>query len=160
MKIKYFICFVISLCCLGFLYTNNSTSPNQLLQIATTNDAKMQIFTKQKYQIQNCTWTDYGSGFYATCDSQNAYNILSQIDNVVGVSVVFNGNENDVETISKLLNLSTIKKQDITSELTTRLGYSPSISTYSIIDGERCNVQIALHNGIITLGCPMILGSY
>lgn len=46
------------------------------------------------------------------------------------------------------------------NELTVYYCYSPKIKRYKVIKGQKINLQIAVRKSVVTVGSPLIYGSY
>ena len=46
------------------------------------------------------------------------------------------------------------------NEITVYYCYSPNIKRYKVIKGQKINLQIAVRKSVVTIGSPLIYGSY
>ena len=102
---------------------------------------------------------DMGNGKIVTCAAGELRTTLKQCSGVQGVSVSFDGNEQDVERIADLLHLDIVSNYELCGLVVT-CGVSSRIRGGVTVDGNRVNVQIAYKDGVVTVGSPLILGSY
>lgn len=102
---------------------------------------------------------DMGSGKIVSCSVDDFYQTLAQCKDVDGVSVTFDGTEADVSRIVDLLGLEVVSAYELDGLVVT-CGKSAKLRKGVLIDGETVNVQIAFSNGVVTVGSPLILGSY
>ena len=85
--------------------------------------------------------------------------LLKKCQGVDGVSVSFDGCEADVDRIAELLNLNVTHQYSLDG-IDVVCGLSFKIRGGVVLDGQTVNVQIALKDGKVTVGSPLILGSY
>ena len=97
---------------------------------------------------------DLGQGHIPNC-----YLMWYIIHGVVGESFSFNGSKNDINIIIKKLKIEILSKQDLDNIIVIE-GYSPLINKSIYINNENINIQIAFNNNKITVGYPLILGSF
>lgn len=105
---------------------------------------------------------DFDNGVYAVIKatgSEQAKRVRASASGLKGECVRFNGKPEDVEIARKKLNLRVIKSQQM-GDVYTVYGYSPLLARSVSMEGEKINVQIAYSKGRISIGTPLILGSY
>lgn len=102
---------------------------------------------------------DLGLGRQVTCTIDELTSVLAECSGVDGVSVTFDGALDDVNAVVTRLRAKEVNRQQING-LTVVCYYSPLIRNRVSIGGETVNVQIAYRSGTITVGYPLILGSY
>lgn len=102
---------------------------------------------------------DLGLGRQVTCSLCNYKETLAECSGVDGVSVTFCGSYDDVTEIVSRLRANEISRQQLDG-LTVICYYSPKIRNRVSIGGKTVNIQIAYRDGTITVGYPLILGSY
>ena len=102
---------------------------------------------------------DLGLGRQVTCSLCDYKETLAECSGVDGVSFTFCGTPDDVADV-----VSRLRAQPVCSQafdgLTVACYYSPLIRQCVTIDGRSVNVQIACRDGVVTVGYPLILGSY
>lgn len=102
---------------------------------------------------------DSGLGKQVACDCADFESTLAECSGVDGVSFTFCGTPDDVADV-----VSRLRAQPVCSQafdgLTVACYYSPLIRQCVTIDGRSVNVQIACRDGVVTVGYPLILGSY
>ncbi|MDE7454361.1 MAG: hypothetical protein K2M64_00845 [Clostridia bacterium] len=106
-----------------------------------------------------CNSIDTGMGKIVTCNSQTLKQTLSNCNQVDGISVSFDGVLQDVDDVFNRLNATLISMQQF-DDLLIICCNSPRIKGGVTVDGNSVNVQIAYCDGKITVGYPLILGSY
>ncbi len=103
--------------------------------------------------------TDIGVGRIVQCSASRLRQTLASCEDVDGVSVCFNGTLFDAERVTDLFALGDISVSEF-DDLTVICGYSALLRGGVMLDGRRVNLQIAYRDGIVTVGSPLILGSY
>ena len=102
---------------------------------------------------------DMGSGKIVECNVSDFNNALEHCQDVDGFSVSFSGTDKDVERIIRLFKLKVTSTLDING-LQIVCGNSSKLTGGVTLDGQRVNLQIAYKDGTVTVGSPLILGSY
>ena len=102
---------------------------------------------------------DMGSGKIVQCSVADFTNALARCKEVDGFSVSFVGSEQDVESIGQFFNLKVTSTLNLDG-LQIVCGHSAKLIGGVFLDGEKVNLQIAYKDGIVTVGSPLILGSY
>ncbi len=100
-----------------------------------------------------------GCGKIVSCLPAQLHQTLQKVGNVQGASFSFEGSISTAEKIAQKLKTQNVTKITC-GNITTLCGYSQLFSGGVNIDGKTVNVQIAYCNGIVTVGSPLILGSY
>ena len=93
------------------------------------------------------------------CRQTSLQRILTDCDKVDGVSVTFEGGRSDVDRVAQALGVNGIAEYQL-DDVSVFCGYSYKINGGVTLDGNRVNVQIAFGKGTVTVGSPLILGSY
>lgn len=103
----------------------------------------------------------YDVGFcqIVQCDVDELERTLGSCSGVDGVSVSFEGAQTDVARIVALLK-ATKRTEYKLGDVTVFCGFSEVLHGGVILDGKQVNVQIAYSDGIVTVGSPLIFGSY
>lgn len=102
---------------------------------------------------------DMGNGKIVECSVAGLHETLSKCRNIDGVSVTFDGTMADVTRIVDLFGLDIVSVYDLDG-LHVVCGVSNKVKGGVSLDGEMVNVQIAYKDGVVTVGNPLILGSY
>lgn len=76
-----------------------------------------------------------------------------------GQCVRFDGSDLDVEKIIKRLRVEKVYEQEL-SGIFVIYGYSPRLGEGVYLDGKKVNIQIAKRGETVTVGTPLIKGSY
>ena len=107
----------------------------------------------------SCQAVDTGLGYLTTCSLADFKSTVACCRYVDGVSVAFAGSLYDVTAQAARLRAKEVSRQQL-DDLTVICYYSPLIRERAVIDNKTVNVQIAYRNGTVTVGYPLILGSY
>ena len=75
------------------------------------------------------------------------------------MQVCFSGNYSDVKSIIKSLNLKEVFFE-VFEDYYIFYGYTSGWLKYKILNNKKVNFQIVFFKGVITVGYPMIYGSY
>ena len=118
-------------------------------------NATVNIYCRQT----SCENIDLGLGFQVTCSVDDFGATVASCRGVDGVSVSFEGSEQDIDRILCRLQATQVSYQQL-DDLYVACCYSPRLKGSVSIDGKRVNLQIAYSNGAVTVGYPLILGSY
>ena len=119
------------------------------------------FYSSVKIIDDNIDITKNGNGYIISCNTKDAPKIKNKINNnfIYGESFSFNGSKNDINIIIKKLKIEILSKQDLDNIIVIE-GYSPLINKSIYINNENINIQIAFNNNKITVGYPLILGSF
>lgn len=104
-------------------------------------------------------FVDMGTGYIVECDVHSYGRTLDMCSGVDGVSVSFCGSIDDVAQIVEIFNLLTVSVCEIDG-LYVVCGVSNKLTGGVMLDGTKVNLQIAYKDGVVTVGSPLILGSY
>ena len=131
------------------------TSPVNLVDACGVSDAKVYVYCK----YSKCPSVTLGNGVTVVCAAKDFANTARQCDGIDGVSIAFDGDKTDVEALCKRLRLQVYETQ-ILGGITIWYGYSQKVDGGILLDGKIVNVQIALSGDVVSVGSPLILGSY
>ncbi len=118
-------------------------------------DTQCEIFCKST----NLPATNVGFGYLVCCSYQTLLTTLELCGNVDGVTLRFFATERDLQSICDLLQLKVYSCQYF-CDVMVICGYSQKVSGGIFVDNKKTNVQIAFYDGVLTIGSPLILGSY
>ena len=99
-----------------------------------------------------------GYGSIVTCDAVEVYKVKSKLKNIQGESYSFNKDDFDVDLFLQKYGIKTVKKQDL-GEIEIVYGYLDKLSKF-VVENEKINLEIAVNGNHITVGYPLIMGSY
>jgi len=108
-------------------------------------------FAKNVSVIQN------GSGYIYQTSSENALSLYKSLYSCSGFSLTF---RNSNFKIDNLLEKIEVLKQEVVCGSNLYYGYVCGLTNSTFIDAKKVNIQIAVNDNFITIGSPIILGSY
>ncbi len=129
--------------------------PKPLHKAINLANATCQVFCR----TTSASHTDIGFGKIVQCGGTDFAKVLAQCKDVDGTSFCFVATQNDLATLLNTLSVNVHTTQTL-GNLTIVCGYSPKLTGGVILDGNKTNVQIAFDGNTITIGSPLILGSY
>lgn len=100
-----------------------------------------------------------GAGYQVTCSADSFGSVIKNCNGIDGISVSFEGSMNDVAELTEHLKAESVSSQKL-GDLYVACFNSPCLKRGVTLDGKRVNLQIAYSSGVITVGYPLILGSY
>ena len=100
-----------------------------------------------------------GNGKIVQCCVADFNSVLARCNEVDGLSISFSGTEQDILRIVQLFNLKISSTLNLDG-LRIICGNSNKLTGGVILDGVAVNLQIAYKDGTVTVGSPLILGSY
>jgi len=102
------------------------------------------------------------NGVYAEirCSSYYAGDVRARLNNVAGESISYPCSDLEISGLIERMNI-TVKSEQNIDGYTIIYGYTHRLNTNKVrVAGEEINIQLAYKNGKITIGTPLILGSY
>lgn len=104
-------------------------------------------------------YINVGTGYIIYDQIQNAKELIKTCNKIYGQSICFEG---DMDTYFKLLKDLSVKECFVENvqEIKVFYGFSNKLKDFTIVDEKKVNIQIAFRNGKITVGTPLILGSF
>lgn len=79
--------------------------------------------------------------------------------NSKGQSIRFLGNDSDVKELLDKMEIQIVDRQNL-ANITIIYGYTVKLGKPVTLKGQKVNIQIAKRGASITVGTPLILGSY
>ena len=144
--------------CLGLLFLQNSYS---LSSVSASYEGTYTFYTLENFEDEQVEVIQCGNGFLVSCDNQVATEIYTELDKELlqGESFCFDGDLQDIYQLLYKLNVTETSIEQV-EDIYIIYGYSSMLGNSVEVDGEKINIQIALREDIITVGTPLILGSY
>lgn len=121
--------------------------------LAIDNEACYAVYTR----YSGDTWL-YKDIYMTECDSNTAIN-YSNVPNAVGYSKRFKGNYDDLITEAKKHNVRILHSEEVDG-VYLYYGISDTLGQTVYTNGYSVNMQLAIRGNIITVGTPLIMGSY
>lgn len=139
------------------LFANSSSICSYALNL----NAETTFYTNQPFYCDYATTIKNGGAYHISCDAKNLQKILKKIDkkHVKGESFCIFGSKNDLNNIVRRLNV-VVKNEEQIDDAFIVEGYNSKFGNSIFVNGKEINIQLAYHNGLITVGCPVILGSF
>lgn len=101
-----------------------------------------------------------GAGQIIQCDISQMNELTFKKDEVGGESVKVSVKDYTYEQICKILGFRSKKHYEFSDGLKTFYGEAKCGEKFVFVGKERINCEIAINNGYIYIGFPVILGSY
>lgn len=123
------------------------------------NDATLSFFCENYIEPPNEIFNaiSNGNGYIIQTRANKAKETLKFLSNCSGFMLTFNGTKEDVKA---LLNEIKIIKIEFLNDIETYYAYSCGLLYSTMLESKKVNLQIAINRNIITIGSPIILGSY
>lgn len=99
-----------------------------------------------------------GLGYIYYIESSDAAKVRAMFSYIDGESITLNGQKTAQAILAKLGYTKTSSSYDGIMDIV--YGYSASCNTYILQDNKKINLQVATRDGRVTVGWPVILGSY
>lgn len=122
------------------------------LEVFCNNYIKSEIENKEEFEV-----IKNGSGYIIQTNASMATELKKYVYDYAGFMLSFRGTRKD---ILLLINDMKIVKTENIDGIETVYGYACGLLNSVIICGKKVNIQVAINNGTITIGSPVILGSY
>lgn len=104
-------------------------------------------------------YTKNGDAFVHYCDFKNASKVKQQLSGILGESVSFCGDKVDGLNFLSNFDYTTILVENIDG-IWTLYAYSPKIENFVFVNNQKVNIELAVNKNIVTIGSPIIVGSY
>ncbi len=153
--IKYFLIVVIVVIAMP----TKRTGLEDLITSFNLQNVKNVFYTTSCEEIENAKLTKCGTAVFVESDLKFCKQIKNKIKNINGQSISFSGNETLYNSmVNNLINVRVLTEN--VSNVKCCYGYNNKLNNSINIDGKIVNIQIAINNNVITIGTPVILGSY
>jgi len=149
--------FVLVLACLAVLIPQfNLTALNRLYS-----DAEYSFYVNSlpNELPKGASITKNGAGFIVTTSAVDASMVLKSLPKLEGHSFRFKGNEASVERVLAELK-GVVLMREALEGIVLCYAYSDRLGKSIVASGQKVNMQIALRDGFVTVGTPVILGSF
>lgn len=146
-----FFSFVILLCCV-------CSEGDFLGDLLDRQDAIYSIYSSKEMDSKlDCT--NLGVGYILSGDKQEAKKVFKNLlGGLYGQSVSFDGTKEGFDRLQAILNVKPIIKEKF-DNISCVYGVGDFGAKVSV-GGKKVNIQMVYRDGKITIGCPIILGSY
>lgn len=148
----------LALVCFSLLLNQ---SPSSLSSISAFSEGTHTFYTMQNFKDERVEVVQSGRGFLISCPGQIASEIFAELDEhmLQGESFTFKGELQDVQSLLFQLNVVQYKKEDL-GGIYIVYGYTPLFQGGVQVEDQKINIQLAFRDQNITVGTPLILGSY
>ncbi len=120
-------------------------------------DITINYFTKGRYS-ENAIYL-YDDIFMVTSDYDNGQKIADNLVNIVGISASFKGDYDDMQKVIKKCKVA-VQQEETVGNVHIIYGISENCGKMTQANGININFQIAIRDNVITVGTPLIMGSY
>lgn len=146
------------------IITSFLVTPNNTLIFAEVckdyNCLEYVFYSKEKASFYNCKIVDVGFGSIITCNENNAQNIKRQINDLSGESCLIKiENKDEILNIINKMSAKIISQNEIDG-LHIIEAYSSKLSKFVYVSENKVNLQFAFKDNLLTIGYPVIMGSY
>lgn len=140
------------------LFTNQST---MLFSFANSFDVKITFYTTQSFYSKNTQTIQNGNVYMVHCNKENAKQTYLLLDKqkISGQSFSFVGQPAELKNLVARLNINVVSEENL-GDIVVINGYCKKFATGVFVGSDMVNIQLAYNKGIITVGCPVILGSF
>lgn len=149
--------FIILLLSLSFFLSANRDIV--FLNVAQNYDGTISFYTSYPQSIDGANCVINGNSGIVSCNSQSANKVYSKLNGIVGISFVTKGDNKTLTHIFDDLKLTILSKECV-DKFIIYLAHTSLFSNHIMVDNKKVNIQIALKDGDIIIGTPVILGSY
>lgn len=146
-------CLIVLSLCLLLLVT--FSLPVMLPQ--SNKDITINYFTKGRHSEQSIYL--YDDIYMTTSDYKDGQKTADNLVNIVGISATFEGDFDDMQNILKKCKVA-VKQEETIEGIHIIYGISESCGKPVQANGKYINFQIAIRDNVITVGTPLIMGSY
>ncbi len=123
-------------------------------------DASYTFYTKTPVSsLNNVTVVQNGNMYLVNCSANDAFEVKSKLNNIEGESITFQGTKNDALNFFNKYNYEVIYSEMV-ENIFIIYAYCPQIQNHVFVNNQKTNLQLAINNQKITIGTPLILGSY
>lgn len=150
MRVLFSTLLIVSLLFAMFMFM-----PTDIVSASKISDATVYIYCK----TFDGEFIENGNGKIVIADSNTYKDILKSASGIDGISFSFVGGQSDIDDLQNTLKLKIVYTETV-DDIVCIYGYSSLVKGSVNLDGKKINVQIAKSNDTISVGSPLILGSY
>lgn len=147
--------------CLSFFVFNTKTEFCNLDFIPKNAEYNVFTYKEKVNNFEVFKSVKNGNAFVLSVSKNDAKILFYSCDYLIGESFCFKGNEKDFLDIVKKFKF-VFKTECEFENIKTVYGFTNILKTNTYIEekGKKYNIQMCLNNGYITIGCPIIVGSF
>lgn len=144
-----------------FLFIFSSTNDEKFFGFAMAENAEYTFYTTQLFYDRNAVTIKNGAAYHVCCDFKNAKNIYKKLDKTLlkGQSFCFFSEKSDLDSFIRRLNISVLTTEQVDNVFIVN-GYNSKFGDGVFVGKDYVNIQLAFSCGKITVGVPLILGSF
>lgn len=120
-------------------------------------DIQVTYYTKGS-NLQNSIYL-YDDIYMTESDYCTSKQVANKLTNIVGISATFSGDYDAFKEVVKKCKVA-VKAEENVDNIHIIYGISESCGKPIQANGENINFQIAIRDNVITVGTPLIMGSY
>lgn len=124
---------------------------------STDKDIKLNYFV-EGCQAANAVYL-YDDIYMVSAKYKNGISAADNLVNIVGISATFEGDFDDVRNVLKKCKVAVMQEESV-GNVHIIYGISEDCGKPVEANGKNINFQIAIRDNVITVGTPLILGSY
>ena len=133
-------------------------TPERLCDLTSyIQDGTYSVCVEGEVYSRYATHVSNGGDSVLTCSMVAAPYLYADLGSVQGETVQFCGGQNELDRLVEALGFVDLVDSKIEG---CYYGYSARLGAGVLLDGKKVNCQIVVQNGTITVGYPLILGSY
>lgn len=119
---------------------------------------KVELYTASPVQNDLLNIQSVGFGSIVSCDLCNLDKVKDLVSYIQGVSFYFNSKDFNIDYFLITNNAKIIKRQNF-GNYDIYYAYTSNLKQY-VDDGKKINLEIVINNENVTIGYPIIMGSY
>ena len=157
MKKRFIVIYILFILMILLLAPLNSKRDFDNI-ILKASSAKVEYFCSENVVDKNLDIQSVGYGCIISCDMQNKDFVQNKVKSIQGVSYYLNLEQFNLTEFLILNKASIVSKQDFDN---IKIIYALTPNLKKMIDGEKnFNLEIAIKGDSVTIGYPIIMGSY
>lgn len=122
-------------------------------------DATVKIYSYSPTRAEGYDSLNNCGTYITTTNRESARLVINNTADVIGVSLIFNGSVDKIDSYLSALNAVIVSREEI-SGIVIIYAYSRGIKDSVVVNNQKVNIQIAVKKGVVTIGSPVIIGSY
>ena len=116
--------------------------------------------TSCNFEFSNASVVKNGNSAIVTCSGENAFDVKSQITNLLGESIkIERPTQSALSKIDGYIN-KFLLFTEVLNGTSISYAYDPSLANFVVVDGNKVNLQVAKTDFCVVVGHPLILGSF
>jgi hypothetical protein len=137
-----------------------ASKPVFLKYFATTNYTYYFYTTSVQNNISHASVVKNGNATIVSCSARYSCEVKSKLDGILGESVeISNPTNADFLALKNFVGNDIVFTEDVDG-IHIVYAYSSNLTGYVMVNGQKVNIQIAKNGNILTIGYPLILGSF